>query len=412
MNTELFSAPYIDQLINACKNYPEIGNDIYKNKLALIFNELSEIEIQGDDDYRTIWITAERGTIEDFGDFEESLESGEVSNEEDFKDLWLYYYPDKLKWYKFSISQYAGVRYFFIDSNLIFQLKEEYTEEKIHYFQSDLIDWLSIVVSDSMKIIHEDIDNYNRFILNNLPYRKRIGRILRNDLWKIFPEDKKDFEKSITSEIIENLKAIKNMTEIDKNCYLSEISAIDFFRFCEIGYDANRYFKSRKKLSAKEKYLLKADGRDCGLTDLNESSVTEFANWYKNERNCGGHPWEICRGGNSTHISLYVCQNENGWYLLLQGSSRTRVVETILIANALFTQKIPFILGKAEEIYNMACGTDYIGIVPENITPRYCHSYFPNEDRIIDFMNLGHERVEEIIQKSYWYPLTSFRLTS
>jgi len=53
----------------------------------------------------------------------------------------------------------------------------------------------------------------------------------------------------------------------------------------------------------------------------------------------------------------------------------------------------------------MIKGIDFIGIVPENVFPRYCHGFFPDEDRTIDFMNLGYERVEEIIEKSYWYPI-------
>jgi hypothetical protein len=65
---------------------------------------------------------------------------------------------------------------------------------------------------------------------------------------------------------------------------------------------------------------------------------------------------------------------------------------------------------KAEEICRMASGVDYIGIVPENVTPRYCHSYFPAEDKIIDFMNLGTEKINEIIKKTFWYPLPEVHL--
>ena len=38
-----------------------------------------------------------------------------------------------------------------------------------------------------------------------------------------------------------------------------------------------------------------------------------FEDWLENHER-GGHPWEICRGGNSTHISLYVCKNDQGFY--------------------------------------------------------------------------------------------------
>ena len=161
----------------------------------------------------------------------------------------------------------------------------------------------------------------------------------------------------------------------------------------------------------KEKYIAMADGRDCGLTGLNEESHQDFNSWYETERNCGGHPWEICRGGNSTHISLYICKEKGGWYLRLEGSSIARVIETIKMAIALYKSEIPFILGRAEEIYRMACGVDYIGIVPETVTPRYCHSYFPKEDKIIDFMNLGTEKAEEIIKRAFWYPLPEVHLT-
>ena len=53
----------------------------------------------------------------------------------------------------------------------------------------------------------------------------------------------------------------------------------------------------------------------------------------------------------------------------------------------------------------MISGSDYIGIVPEGVTPVYCHSYFPKEDHIIDFMNLPTENRSKIIEAAYWYPV-------
>jgi len=259
--------------------------------------------------------------------------------------------------------------------------------------------------------IQENVTEYNEYINEKLPHTKRTGRILRSDFWTIFPEIEQDFNSSITPEKIEILKKIKVQSETKSFKYLKAISSGDFFRFCEIGYDANGYFKkSTKSLNAKDKYITMADGRDCGLRMLEESSNAEFLKWYETERNCGGHPWEICRGGNSTHISLFVCQDENGWYLRIEGSSWARVIETIIMAVAFFKHNLPFILGKAEEIFRMASGLDYIGIVPETVVAKYCHSYFPSEDKIIDFINLGTEKSNEIINKAFWYPLPELKL--
>ena len=80
------------------------------------------------------------------------------------------------------------------------------------------------------------------------------------------------------------------------------------------------------------------------------------------------------------------------------------------MAVAFFENDIPFILGKSEEIYRMACGSDYIGIVPETVVPRYCHGFFPASDKIIDFMNLGTEKKDELINKAFWYPLPELKL--
>ena len=150
-----------------------------------------------------------------------------------------------------------------------------------------------------------------------------------------------------------------------------------------------------------------SDGRDAGLRDIDADSPIAFSEWYHSGRVLGAHPWEICRGGNSTHISLFVSHNNDHWEIRLAGSSNSRVEETVRMAIALYENNIHFLLSNAEEIVHMISGTDYIGIVPDGVTPRYCHVMFPEEDRIIDFMNLDNdERTQsEIIEKSFWYPL-------
>jgi hypothetical protein len=191
------------------------------------------------------------------------------------------------------------------------------------------------------------------------------------------------------------------------------MTASYFFDCCKMGYTANNYFdNSKETISSIEMYDRMSDGRDCGLKEIDLDSETAFLGWYNIESRCGGHPWEICRGGNSTHISLYVHRKENGWYLRLAGSSSSRVVETALFAIALYKNNVVFKLEKAQEIYNMLTGKDSIGIVPHNVTPRYCNNLFPDNDKIIDFMNLGHEDVSEFIAKTYWYPESEIRLVN
>jgi len=153
-----------------------------------------------------------------------------------------------------------------------------------------------------------------------------------------------------------------------------------------------------------------ADGRDGGLKGIAGDSQEAFYDWYQGSDRIGAHPWEICRGGNSTHISLYVMYDDDSWKLRLAGSSIARVEETVKMAIALYDKNIPFTLDDAEGILHMVTGNDYIGIVPDYIIPRYCHSLFPNKDKIIDFINLGYEEDEVIISNAYWYPLEKIEI--
>jgi hypothetical protein len=57
-----------------------------------------------------------------------------------------------------------------------------------------------------------------------------------------------------------------------------------------------------------ELYKRIADGRDNGLTEIALDSADEFVRWQNGElqKFNGNHPWEVIRGGNSTHVSLFV----------------------------------------------------------------------------------------------------------
>ena len=98
--------------------------------------------------------------------------------------------------------------------------------------------------------------------------------------------------------------------------------------------------------------------------------------------------------------------------MYLNGSSRARVVETAKMAVALFEHKIPFILVDAEQMVNMLKGDDYLGIVPEDIIPKYCHSHFPDEDQIHDFINPWHDKdvVKAIEKYAKWYPVETLEI--
>jgi hypothetical protein len=406
----LFS-PEFDHCIGFLKSQRDWIDSQTGQKLMEPYGLLQGVRLQGDDELRSVWIEIPRGGIRKFGSYGQYKREEMVSSREEFRQMWLDYYPRKTKWYKLSITKYRDDQYFYVNSDLIFTLNDKTVPRKgqteadddIHAFLEGLLDH----VTREIEKLHKDPAGWNAYLQERLSYDLRFGKIKREALWQIFGSEAIRFDQQAGKRRIARLK--KYISDADApgfDSHLPEMTADRYFSLCEIAYEANSYFKGdRKTLTSREKYTAMADGRDGGLRKIPGDTEEAFRNWYHGGDWRIGHPWEICRGGNSTHISLSVHSEDGGWKIFLAGSSAARVVETVKIAVALFDLGILFDLIQKEEILRMLTGEDFIGIVPQYIIPRYCHGLFPKEDRIIDFMNLYREQEEKIIPVASWYPL-------
>ena len=414
MNRATLYAPQVDTIIRVLKSEnSQVSYDDYV-KLLDVYNAFSIVKPGTDDEIRHTWLEVERGPIDAFGDFEELKESGEVESRSEYEQLWEDYYPEKTKWYKFQTAAYRNEKFFYLGGELIARIGEEYSEQANHPYRWDLfgqfVDWLQDRISVEMDKLKDDPAKYNSYIRDNLPYINRVGKIKRAKLWNTLGDEANRIDRDLGEDIVSKLTHFVKSAGSTTPPFPNEMTADTFFGICEICYDVNNYFKDLKTtLSPRDKYLKMADGRDAGLTKIDGGSAEAFKQWYHSGATPGAHPWEICRGGNSTHISLYVFDQGSRWYLSLAGSSLARVEETVRMAVALYENGIPFELRDAEEIVRMVTGEDFIGIVPHNVYPVYCHGMFPKEDRIIDFMNLKYydrSLVSQIIPGVVWYPLT------
>ena len=218
----------------------------------------------------------------------------------------------------------------------------------------------------------------------------------------MFPEWRNEFLEDLAPSDVKEFidEAVEVLPE--QKPLLPEMTASDFYMFCSLGYRAMKYEGS--DLSPKEQYYKHADGRDEGLKSINPESAAEFSVWYE-ERPKIGHPWEVCRGGNSTHIDLYVCKADGGYYLMVAGASESRTVEAIKFYLALHRAGLPVCMRKANALKNRLTGKEMIGIVPTGVAPFYCHHYFPGQD-IIAFMNLPTERSEPFANYCNWQKIS------
>lgn len=275
------------------------------------------------------------------------------------------------------------------------------------YDFSDFIQSLINAVNICIDEIEKGI--YNQRIQKELPYSHRTGTISRKQFWDIFPDKKATYFNQISDDEVADFLSIMNNHHLESapSKRIQNMTAEHFFHCCSLGYHANNYRDLSEK-TWKEQYIRHADGRCEGLIDIDEKSPEAFSDWYHN-RKYGGHPWEVCRGGNSTHISLYVAEDELGYYYVLAGSSYGRSIETIKFFLALNKESIPVVLQDGKQLAMRLAETDKIGIVPRSIMPWYCNHYFPSE-KILDFINLPYKSEDKVISNTEWKPVETFSL--
>jgi hypothetical protein len=274
---------------------------------------------------------------------------------------------------------------------------------------------------------------YNKYVADNLPYPYRSGVIKRSVLYAALPEYKEQAFDGLKPEQIQRYRDLITSGANDelKIGRLEKMTANDFFRACELGYKA--IGKKINEFTPVQLYLKYSDGRDEGLTGkghgLNEGPGVDFDDpeawdeWYFGSHG-GGHPWEVVPGGNSTHMDLFVRHDKHtlewkvrlgdmtqeeadhhpvGFYYQITGKHRP--MESVNFYLALHDAGLPVLISDAKEILARFDASDYIGIVPHAVIPKYCENMFPKEyGRVIDFMHVYEEDLEKYKDDIIWLP--------
>jgi hypothetical protein len=137
-----------------------------------------------------------------------------------------------------------------------------------------------------------------------------------------------------------------------------------------------------------------ADGRHEGLLDIDPHSTQEFADWIDGnhpKRTRGGHPWEIKRGSNTTHIDLHVFRpnaySKEGFKVELMAESVGRLAETIRMFLAIRGADRPISIVGHEAVRKRILGQDRIGVIPSYAMLHRANQHFAKDDGVFDVMH-------------------------
>ncbi|MDR1358498.1 MAG: hypothetical protein LBJ48_03990 [Coriobacteriales bacterium] len=240
-------------------------------------------------------------------------------------------------------------------------------------------------------------------------YRQKRGRITWRELFEIDPTFREWKLGNLSERAIESfLKQPAGQTP-----KLASMTASDYFNACLLGYRANKDEKSYdgsplfkvEGLTAKQAYERNADGRDDGLLAIPENDAEAFKEWLLHREQRGGHPFEVMRGGNSTHVNLGVSASNEGFSYWLAG--KNRIYEVVRFYNALSDAGLPVEVDQFAVISGVLTGDGCMYIVPQDILPRYCWYLFPGE-KTEYYMNIPWDftrsQTMKLIHRAHWYP--------
>lgn len=259
--------------------------------------------------------------------------------------------------------------------------------------------WESLIESARkwLKLVARDWIKANRQVWDGYPLNRRYGivpnSVVSASLPDIYRADR-ELGRMRTRKFVRLVEEGFLMRE--ENTVRDSMSAADYFEYCRIAYIAAERKGEHvdRSLSGREMYSRYADGRHEGLLDIDETSEQEFADWIDGKhpkKRRGGHPWEIKRGGNTTHIDLYVMRPEyarkEGFKVVLCGPAIGRLVETIRMLLAIHAAGLPISIAEPEGMRKRLLAQDNIGIVPRHRWLHRANQHFGEDADVYDVMH-------------------------
>lgn len=324
--------------------------------------------------------------------------------------IWDLIFPDKeSQWYKVRIIKYKEIFYInHIDGNscgleIVF---EEYVKpmeafglsnrEEGYYDPASVWEPLVKTMSNWLKKVEKDWIKANKQVQELYPLTRRFGVVPNSPVRESLPDIYRIDEELGKKKYRDFIGKVENgYFTGDTNCVLGSMTTEDYFNYCRIAYIAGKREDENidESLNGREMYELFADGRHEGLLDINQNSTQEFSDWIDGKhprKTVGGHPFEIKRGGNTTHIDLSVFRpsmyKREGFKIELRGNSIGRIVETINMFLAIQEASLPVSIENSEGIRKRLLGQDNIGIIPSYETLHRANQQFDKDKHVYDVM--------------------------
>ena len=133
MSETAIKAPKVNHWIFVLKDGKFVFDKKTLEAIDKVYAILEAVEPCGEDNRRELWLKAERGTIDDYDDYESLKDEEVVENEE---------YPDEISWYHLVTIERDDYRAIFLGRELIYQSRILEAHSSYEYNVEELFVWM------------------------------------------------------------------------------------------------------------------------------------------------------------------------------------------------------------------------------------------------------------------------------
>lgn len=341
-----------------------VSNDIIVNDKTVaimrrIEESLSRLQPMGDDNVRYLWFRVDSGKPEDWGNYEEMKEWGDVDDYDDYLNQWKEYVNENTLWYRISVGYVDDFHYMLISDGEhdfwdIRSARYVHDTGDVSLFKADY----SAAMSKIRKAIDQCVDeilmdggkSYMEFVETNLPYQKRTGTIPRRRLNEIQGESWMDaFDRPKLIDILET-DSLPN--EFDRMTLRTYIEV--WVKSYQAVYDNICEEKTPEEIFEWHS----SQGREA--MKFNLDSEEDFLRWKA--ENSSFHCLDVVYA----RVHLWVRKDETTgkWHFVLSTSSYWNLDEYLTIVEKLYDGGIILEYGNLDSILPILKETDLVEITP------------------------------------------------
>lgn len=366
--------------------------------------------------YREVWFSIGRGSIDDWQTYEEYKEDAEMDGLSPTREEWLRewkgWFPQERYWHVLQVNEDRGWLAVAVDNRTLVEVPPEEDRCEDGY-REGVLSRLAKAAEEAVRAIA--CGEYAPMLERSLPMDRRYGLIKRSDFWEATGSAEWLGRGDMGNEEAESFaRELRKQPDAEGIGRIDGLTAGRYFAALKVAYESTGRRNDRDwfGLPAEDGrawYARFGDARDHSLLEVDPDSAEAFSDWFGRKRAFLDHNFEIFLGRGCSRVHCTPSFDEKGWFLRLSGLITWHAADMARVWRAMNDAGLPTFVYEAEMLADALVGDDTILIVPSHESADYVSGeHFGHQ--VVTALHLPEEGRDKVIEASEWQPIEVAKL--